>query len=62
MVKAYAYTIAAPAIDYWKQTMECKKGAKLARMKAVTRRIFDPLHVLCNKISASDIDGSRALY
>ena len=54
VVKAYAHTIVAPAIDYWKQTIEVKKRDQLARMKAV--RIFNPLHVLGNKISVSDID------
>ena len=57
MVKAYVYNIVAPDIDYWKQTIEVKKGAQLARMKAV--RIFNPLHVLGNKISVSDIDGLK---
>ncbi len=54
VVKAYAYNIVAPVMDYWKQTIEVKKGAQLTRMKAV--RIFNPLHVLGNKISVSDID------
>ena len=53
VVKAYAYRIVGPAMDHWKQTIEVKKGAQLARMKAV--RIFNPLHVLGNKISVSDI-------
>jgi len=57
VVKAYVYTIVAPAIDFWKETTEGKKGAQLARMKAV--RIFNPLHVLVNKVSVSDIDGGR---
>jgi hypothetical protein len=57
VVKAYVYTIVAPATDYWKETIEVKKGAQLARMKAV--RIFNPLHVLGNKISVSDIDGLK---
>jgi hypothetical protein len=35
--------------------MEGKKGAQLARMKAV--RFFKPMHVFGNKISVSDIDG-----
>ncbi len=26
MVKAYVHTIVAPAMDYWKQTIEGKKG------------------------------------
>jgi hypothetical protein len=46
-IKAYAHTIVSPAIDYWKQTIEVKKGAHLARMKAVC--IFNPLHVLAHK-------------
>ena len=29
VVKAYVYTIVAPAIDYWKETMEDKKGTQL---------------------------------
>jgi len=57
VVKAYAHTIVAPAIDYWKQTIEGKKGDQLERMKAV--RIFNPLHVLGNKISESDIGGLK---
>ena len=44
VVKAYAHTIVAPAMDYWKQTIEGKKGDQLERMKSV--RIFNPLHVL----------------
>jgi hypothetical protein len=54
VVKAYTYSIVAPVMDYWKQTIEVKKGTQLARMKAV--RISNPLHVLGNKISVSDID------
>ena len=57
VVKAYAHTIVAPAMDYWKQTIEGKKGDQLERMKTV--RIFNPLHVLGNKISVSDIDGLK---
>jgi hypothetical protein len=54
---AYVRTIVVPAMDYWKQTIEGKKGAHLERMKTV--RIFNPLHVLGNKISESDIDGVK---
>ncbi len=43
--------------DDWKQTIEGKKGDQLERMKTV--RIFNPLHVLGNKISESDIDGLK---
>jgi hypothetical protein len=44
VVKVYAHTIVAPVMDYWKQTIEGKKGDQLERMKVV--RIFNPLHVL----------------
>ena len=57
MVKTYAHTIVVPEMDYWKQTIEGKKGDQLERMKVV--RIFNPLHVLGNKISESDIDGFK---
>ncbi len=57
VVQAYSHTIVAPAIDYWKQTIEDKKGDQLERMKEV--RIFNPLHVLGNKISESDIGGLK---
>jgi hypothetical protein len=48
MVKAYVHTVVDPAVDYWKHTIEVKKGAQVERMKRV--RIFNPLHVLTNKI------------
>ena len=48
MVKAYTHTVVLPAIDYWKRTIEVKKGAQVERMKRVC--IFNPLHVLTNKI------------
>ena len=48
VVKAYAYTIVAPAIHYWRQTIEIKKEDQMARMKA--ERIFNPLHLMGNKI------------
>ena len=32
VVKAYSYSIVSPVMDYWKQTIEVKKGAQLARM------------------------------
>ena len=57
VVKAYAHNIVAPAIDYWKWTIEFKKGAQVERMKWV--RIFNPMHVLTNKISVSDIEGMK---
>ena len=57
VVKAYAHTIVAPAIDFWKETLEIKKGAQLARMKAVC--IFNPLHVMGNKIGVANIDNLK---
>jgi len=61
VVKTYVYTTAtvALAFDYWKETMEGKEGAQLSRMKTVrhTGSVFNPLHVLDNKISVSDILG-----
>ena len=57
MVKTYVHTIVDPSIDYWKETIEGKKGDQVDGMKAVC--IFNPLHVLGNKISVSDIDGLK---
>ncbi len=31
VVKAYVYTIVAPAIDYWKETIEIKKGRQYSK-------------------------------
>ena len=59
VVKAYAHTVVAPAVDYWKRTIEVKKGAQVERMKRV--RIFNPMHVLTNKISVSDVEGLKIL-
>jgi hypothetical protein len=61
VVKAYAHTIVAPAIHYWRQTIEIKKGDQVARMKAV--RICNPLHVMGvtmgSKIVVGDIDNLK---
>jgi hypothetical protein len=57
VVKAYAHTIVAPAIDYWIKTIDIKKGDEVARLK--TARIFNPLHVVVNKISVDDIDNLK---
>ena len=57
VVKTYTHTVVAPEIDYWKHTIEVKKGAQVERMKRV--RIFNPLYVLTNKISVSDIEGLK---
>ncbi len=35
VVKAYTYSIVDPPMDYWKQTIEVKKGVQVARMKEV---------------------------
>ncbi len=43
--------------DDWKQTIEGKKWDQLERMKSV--RIFNPFHVLGNKISECDINGLK---
>ena len=57
IVKAYAHTIVAPAIDYWIKTIDMKKGDEVAHLKAVL--IFNPLHVVVNKISVADIDNLK---
>jgi hypothetical protein len=55
VVKAYAHTIVAPAIDYWIKTIDVKKGDEVAHFKEA--RTFNPLHVMVNKISVADIDN-----
>ena len=55
VVKEYAHTIVSPAIDYWIKTIDVKKGDEVACFKAA--RIFNPLHVMVNKISVADIDN-----
>ena len=57
VVKEYARTVVAPAIDYWRTTIDNKKGAEVARFKVA--RIFNPLHVLGNQISVADIDSLK---
>jgi hypothetical protein len=47
----------APAIDYWIKTIDITKGDELARLKVA--RIFNPLHVVVNKISVADIDNLK---
>jgi hypothetical protein len=47
VVKAYVHTIVAPAMDYWKQTIQGQKGAQLERMKTV--RLFNPLQIIRGK-------------
>ena len=59
VVKAYARTVVAPAIDYWRTTIDTKKGAEVARLKVA--RIFNPLHVLGYQISVADIDSLKIL-
>ena len=57
VVKAYAHTIVAPAIYYWIKTIDIKKGDEVSHLK--TARIFNPLHVVVNKISVDDIDNLK---
>ena len=59
VVKVYAHTVVVPVIDYWQRTIEVKKGAQVERMKRVC--IFNPLHVLDNKIWVSDVEGLKIL-
>ena len=59
VVKAYDHTVVAPAIDYWRTTIDKKTGAEVARLKVA--RIFNPLHVLGYQISVSDIDSLKIL-
>ena len=59
VVKAYARTVVAPAIDYWRTTIDTKKGGEVARLKVA--RIFNPLHVLGYQISVADIDSLKIL-
>ena len=35
VVKVYVHTIVTPTMDYWKQTIEGKKGTHLEHMKTV---------------------------
>ena len=35
VVKVYVHTIVTPTMDYWKQTIEDKKGGQVERMKTV---------------------------
>ena len=55
--KVQSSTIVAPAIDYWIKTIDIKKGDEVERLK--TARIFNPLHVVVNKISVDDIDNLK---
>jgi hypothetical protein len=54
VVKANAHTNVSRAIDYWIKMIDIKKGDEVARFKSA--RIFNPLHVVVNKISVADID------
>ena len=57
VVKEHAHTVVAPATDYWRTTIDNKKGAEVARLKVA--RIFNPLHVLGHPISVADIDSLK---
>lgn len=54
---ARADAIIAPAVKYFEDAIEGKRGAQLARMKVA--RIFNPLHVksLGSSLLATDIDA-----
>mmetsp|Transcript_51250 Transcript_51250/g.151092 ORF Transcript_51250/g.151092 Transcript_51250/m.151092 type:complete len:321 (+) Transcript_51250:1782-2744(+) len=53
---ARAEAVVSPAAHYFEKTVEGKRGAQLARMKAV--RFFNPLHVLANgAVIEEDIEG-----
>ena len=47
------------AIDYWKHTIEVQEGTQVKQMKRT--RISNPMHVLGNKISVSDIEGLKMM-
>ena len=59
VIEARAGAIIAPAIKYFKEAMEGKRGGQLARMKAV--RFFDPLYANANLVTEADIDGLSLL-
>ena len=56
VVKTYVHTIVVPVMDYWNETIEVQKGDQVGNCHS---RIFNPLHILGNKISVSDIDGLK---
>ena len=57
---ALARAIVGPAAKYFVDSMEGKRGAQLARMKAV--RFFNPMHVLASgEVTVADIDGMSLL-
>ena len=49
------HTIVAPAIDYWKHTIEVKKGAQVERMKRV--RILRPYFQPAACLGQQDLRG-----
>eukprot|EP00966_Prymnesium_polylepis_P258781 5976788-Prymnesium_polylepis.1 len=56
MLLARARAVVSPAAKYFETSMEGKRGAQLARMKAA--RIFNPLHIMANgAVTEADIDG-----
>ena len=53
---ARAKAVASPAAEYFEKSVEGKRGAQLARMKAA--RLFNPLHVLSSgAVTEVDIDA-----
>ena len=57
VAKEYANAVVAPAIGYWRTTIDKKKEAEVARLKVA--RIFKPLHVFGHSISVADIDSLK---
>ena len=53
---ARAKAVASPAAEYFHKSVEGKRGAQLARMRAA--RLFNPLHVLSSgAVTEADIDA-----
>ena len=47
VVKAYVHNIVDLDMDYWKETIEVKKGSQMGRMKTVC--FFNPVHTLTTR-------------
>ena len=52
---ARAEAVVSPAVEYFRNSMEGKRGDQLARMKAC--RFFNPLFAMGAKVTETDIDG-----
>ena len=59
-LKVLVERMVRPAAEYFKKSMEGKRGTQLQRMKAV--RFFNPMHVHANgPVTVADIDGLSVL-